>query len=310
MGDGLARDPEILVVNFTFHGEQPRIRKTSVTLVGSGATASVYRAELYAKTYGITVALKVQPKHESRFNGQLLAREMRLWANLRHKHVLPFYGSCDFDQSHIALISPYMANGTMIKYLIEHPSANTLLLIAQVLEGVCYLHNEAGVVHGDLKCENVLISASGSALVADFGLSTTIETYTEVTSTEIRNCYTFRFAAPELLFGEDGPGGSHPMSLAVQPRRSKTVPSDVYAMGMLIYQAYTLSPPWPRATLLELALRISERSGPPRPMDDQGISIIPDPVWTICSPMWSYSPINRPRLADVLDLVLTLLSDQ
>ncbi|EJD47448.1 kinase-like protein, partial [Auricularia subglabra TFB-10046 SS5] len=93
-----------------------------------------------------------------------------------------------------------------------------------------YLHTFPRVVHGDLKCENVLVSEDGKALLTDFGLSTTIDKLVSdtTTRTEIRHWNTLRFAAPELLFDA---------ARSTSGRlRSKTPETDVYAFGMLAVQ--------------------------------------------------------------------------
>ncbi|EJD44795.1 kinase-like protein, partial [Auricularia subglabra TFB-10046 SS5] len=144
-----------------------------------------------------------------------------------HPHILTFIGVARAGPQ-IALVAPYMGNGNLIHHLRSHKGANKGVLIHQVGRAVSYLHNNAGIVHGDLKCANVLISDEGNALLADFGLSTFIEKALpeEITSTSIRNRNTVRFAAPELLSDDLGHTG-----------RSKTRASDVYSFGMLILEA-------------------------------------------------------------------------
>ncbi|EJD44402.1 kinase-like protein, partial [Auricularia subglabra TFB-10046 SS5] len=127
------------------------------------------------------------------------------------------------------IVSLYMRNGTLIEYIKIQKYCNKKRLILQVAEAVNFLHTACNIVHGDIKCDNVLISDSGEALLADFGLSTFIEKDESATGTmtTICNMNTLRFAAPELLAGlEDSPG----------PPRSKTPGSDIYAFGMLILE--------------------------------------------------------------------------
>ncbi|EJD39881.1 kinase-like protein, partial [Auricularia subglabra TFB-10046 SS5] len=148
--------------------------------------------------------------------------------SLRHPRILPFLGTVNVRKQK-ALVSLYMKNGNLIEYLRLHAGCNKKKLILQVAEGINHLHVGVRLVHGDLKCANVLISDVGDALLADFGLSTFVDksTYTLTTATSIRNMHTARFAAPELLIGED--------ERTVRPR-SKTRESDVYAFGMLILE--------------------------------------------------------------------------
>ncbi|EJD37476.1 kinase-like protein [Auricularia subglabra TFB-10046 SS5] len=105
--------------------------------------------------------------------------------------------------------------------------------IFQVAEAMDHLHTNEQLVHGDLKCANVLISDFGDALLADFGLSTFAEKSqtNSTTLTGIRQMHTVRFAAPELLLGSDTP--------SAEPG-SKTRHSDVYAFGMLVLEKIRL----------------------------------------------------------------------
>ncbi|EJD35782.1 kinase-like protein, partial [Auricularia subglabra TFB-10046 SS5] len=102
--------------------------------------------------------------------------------------------------------------------------------LLQVSDAVGYLHESLRIVHGDLKCENVLVSDDGHALLTDFGLSTFIDKpeSENTTNTLIREFNTLRFAAPEILRGAARSASGR--------IRSKTQESDVYAFGMLILQ--------------------------------------------------------------------------
>ncbi|EJD44390.1 kinase-like protein, partial [Auricularia subglabra TFB-10046 SS5] len=146
-----------------------------------------------------------------------------------HPLVLAFLGTADVGQ-HTAIVSLYMRNGNLMEYLKSHRGCDKKQLILQVAEAVNFLHTSQNLVHGDIKCANVLISDFGEALLADFGLSTFVEQNQSVlaTMTAIRNMHTLRFAAPELLTG--------PADRSGKPR-SKTRESDIYAFGMLILEA-------------------------------------------------------------------------
>ncbi|EJD44392.1 kinase-like protein, partial [Auricularia subglabra TFB-10046 SS5] len=127
------------------------------------------------------------------------------------------------------IVSLYMSNGNLTEYLKTHKGCDKKKLIMQVAEAVNFLHTARNLVHGDIKCDNVLISDFGDALLADFGLSTFIEKDESATGTmtAICNMNTLRFAAPELLAGSEDSSGVP---------RSKTPESDVYAFGMLILE--------------------------------------------------------------------------
>ncbi|EJD36210.1 kinase-like protein, partial [Auricularia subglabra TFB-10046 SS5] len=147
-----------------------------------------------------------------------------------HPFIAPFLGAADLGDT-VVIVSPFMRNGNLLRYLARHPSANRHLLVLEVADAVRYLHASLGIVHGDLKCENVLVSDDGDALLTDFGLSTVIDKSDSdaTTRTCIRQSCTVRFAAPELLKDDARSASSRRI-------RSKTPATDVYAFGMLVLQ--------------------------------------------------------------------------
>ncbi|KAJ3558633.1 hypothetical protein NP233_g11469 [Leucocoprinus birnbaumii] len=155
-------------------------------------------------------------------------KELVLWSHSSHPNVLPFYGV--FFESigpsrRICLVSPFMKNGNLHDYAPRLPQISRIPLILDVINGLGYLHI-CGIVHSDLKGQNVLISDEGRGLLTDFGASHIITATAAPTTSTISK--TFRFAAPELV--EDG----------AQP--SKT--SDVWAFGCLCYQVLSRKSPY------------------------------------------------------------------
>ncbi|EJD35781.1 kinase-like protein, partial [Auricularia subglabra TFB-10046 SS5] len=145
-----------------------------------------------------------------------------------HDYIAPFCGAANLG-NRLAIISPFMHHGSLLQYLGKNPRTDRKVQVLQVADAVYYLHHSLKIIHGDLKCENVLISDAGNALLTDFGLSTWIDKgdSEETTATDIRGWHTVRFAAPELLIDE---------AISAGRTRSKTPESDVYAFGMLVLQ--------------------------------------------------------------------------
>ncbi|KAJ3576477.1 hypothetical protein NP233_g402 [Leucocoprinus birnbaumii] len=129
-------------------------------------------------------------------------KELILWAHSSHPNVLPFYGV--FLESvgglqRICLVSPFMKNGTLHDYAPRLPQKSRLPLISDVINGLQYIHI-LGIVHSDLKGQNVLISDEGRGFITDFGASHIITTTATATTSSVHS--TLRFAAPELM--QDG----------------------------------------------------------------------------------------------------------
>ncbi|KLO11712.1 kinase-like protein [Schizopora paradoxa] len=154
---------------------------------------------------------------------QTLAREIRIWAMLKHANVLPLWGfTADEENSMPSLISEWMYKGTLFKFMKTFPksSRRTCKLLHGISEGLEYLHSQK-VIHADLKSQNVLISQSDEPLLADFGLSLTLMQYsTAMSESGSSGKGTIRWMARELF---DGASSKH------------NEETDVWAFGMVIY---------------------------------------------------------------------------
>ncbi|KAJ6474388.1 kinase-like domain-containing protein [Mycena vulgaris] len=126
-------------------------------------------------------------------------REALVWQNLQHPFILPLIG---IDREPFptlsCLVSPWMAHGTVLKFLNDYRRANVIELLSEIAQGLQYLHLE-NIVHGDLRGANILVTHVWSVALADFGLTSvsgaTITTYT-------RREETVRWMAPELISPE------------------------------------------------------------------------------------------------------------
>lgn len=211
---------------YTYDGKPLKVVLQSQKQVGRGSIASESGPQL--------VAIKVFESMLDDVEHELVDRERQMARHVSlspHPSILKFIGEANLD-SRPAIISPYMGNGHLLQYFKVHRGVDKKKLILQVAGAIHYLHTEQRLVHGDIKCANVLVSDSGDALLSDVGLSTFIEKpqSSMTTGTVLRGLCTLRYAAPEILqdTADDG------LRL-----RSKTCQSDVYAFGMLILEAVT-----------------------------------------------------------------------
>ncbi|KDQ07623.1 hypothetical protein BOTBODRAFT_87117, partial [Botryobasidium botryosum FD-172 SS1] len=151
-----------------------------------------------------------------------IEREVHVWRRLQHPNILPLIGLCTLD-SVTYMVSPWMANGNAFDYVRSNRGVDRLLLLAQAADGLKFLHDfNPTIVHGDMRGPNVLISASGSACIADFGLSHVVEEASKFSySTSWMRAGNCAWMAPELL-GDDPP-----------PRSTET---DVFSFGRMIVE--------------------------------------------------------------------------
>ncbi|EJD50855.1 kinase-like protein [Auricularia subglabra TFB-10046 SS5] len=274
---------------------------TSSRPISEGAFGAVYKGEATRSGRTFAVALKVISQTVEPVQLELISRELRAMETVLGKngpHILRYLGEVS-EGAYTIIATEYMPNGTMSEYLKRTSGAEHQRLILQVAEGLSWLHESVGIVHGDIKGQNVLINAEHEAVIADFGLATLVvqDPLGATTAADIRQKYTPAFAAPELLDLEDPPETSPKVRV-----RSKTVKSDVYAFGMLVLEAFTGALPWPKLGLSGIIVRIVERTPHPRPSDEQVIIRgLTNSWWAVCLKCWAWEPADRPDMRKIWD---------
>ncbi|CAE6415854.1 unnamed protein product [Rhizoctonia solani] len=185
--------------------------------IAGGGFCDVYRGRLYKGTDIAIRSLRIFDSPGEDNQTAVLknaAKELYHWSKLRHTNVLPLMGLAMY-RGHISMVSEWMSNGNLSRYLIHHPEVDRLLLCQDICAGLQYIHSQ-GMVHGDMKAANVMVSPEGVPMIADFGNARLKELTIEFTGTTHR-AVSLRWAAPELLIVE----GSKP-----------SIQSDIYAFGM------------------------------------------------------------------------------
>jgi len=185
------------------------------------------------------------------------------------------------------MLSPWMEQGDMTQFLKRKPGANRLQLLLQIAEGLRYLHtNEPVVVHGDLKCENIFISESEQARLADFGLSHRAfqgGNSTEGNSDAWHNGGNPRWQAPELL------------KARVFKEAERTTASDMFAFGRVIIETFTGDVPFANIQFVSPIVSLVKKGIlPDRPTDEEVILRgLDDRMWEIMKDCSQYYSVRR-----------------
>ncbi len=200
--------------------------------IRSGGMGAVYEGR-QRTAFGRRVAIKVilGDYAEEREMRRRFAREARTIARLHHPHILPLIEFGD-EQGLLYLVMPFIEGGTLNGYLRRHlPDLHEVAAIfLQLLDAVEYAHEE-GLVHRDIKASNVLLEPRRSgppyAYLADFGLVRTIQ-----------QAELDRTHAGEPIPLDQVPGTPHYMA-PEQTWGVVTPATDIYALGVLLYQMLT-----------------------------------------------------------------------
>ncbi|KAG9127454.1 hypothetical protein FRC07_013637 [Ceratobasidium sp. 392] len=256
-----------------------------------GGCSDVYFGWLHD---GTPVALKTVfrsgKNEEERKHLKRTARELYTWSKCRHRYIAPLLGLAEF-RGQIAMVSPWMEKGDLRSYVNNSQNVDRLHLSIQIAEALAYLHS-IGVVHGDLKGPNVLISRDEAVALIDFGNSVLGESLIQFTATSSDQYSTARWAAPEVA------------------DESKNSPAaDVYALGMTILEIFTGKVPYSDKNDMAAIRAIAQGKLPIRPFAD-----IPDVgwgnrLWELLLACWDRDPKKRPQANGAHEILRSLALD-
>ncbi|KAJ7789054.1 kinase-like domain-containing protein, partial [Mycena leptocephala] len=242
--------------------------------VAAGSFGDIWKSQFHNET----VCVKVMRVYQESDVSTLLKgfhHEALIWRQLAHPNLLPFFGVyfLQNDRTRLCLVSPWFENGNISVYLKRHPvGSNRLTLALDVALGMEHLHS-LKLVHGDLKGLNVLVTHSGRAVLADFGLSSVVMDFKilVLSASTVKTGGTMRWQAPEIFNGSRN-------SLAL----------DVYAFACVCYEIFTGTIPFPDLNDVAVMFRVMNNERPTKS------SSILDSVWTLMMECWKAKPQERP----------------
>jgi len=252
--------------------------------IGSGGMAVVYKAldEMLERTVSVKI-LREDYSEDADFL-ERFKQEAKAAANLSHPNIVTVY---DFgsDEDQVFIVFEFV-DGTDLKSLIRKQGRfsveDTVGLMAQACAGVGYAHR-AGLVHCDIKSHNMLVSNDFRLKVTDFGIARALATIHPDERSEIV------WGSPHYFSPEQAAGG--PPAPA----------SDVYALGVILYEMLTGRLPFEASDATELArMHRVETPIPPRRLNPA----IPEALEKITLKVLAKEPAARYRTADQLGRVL------
>ena len=204
--------------------------------LGEGSTSKVFHA--YNPALKRAVAIKML-NHSLVFNKQFRERfilEARTIARLSHPNIVQIFDM----ESHYAtyfMIMEFLDGYDLLKMLQEQgvlSIESTLSVLYQMSQGLAYSHSQ-GIVHGDIKPANCLVTSAGTVKIMDYGVCRCVKM--QIDESEKGLIFgTPEYTAPEVLTGE-------PIHLG----------SDIYALGVMGYQLLTGACPYKRGSIEETA---------------------------------------------------------
>jgi predicted Ser/Thr protein kinase len=215
--------------------------------VGRGGMGIVYKAR--DRETGAVVALKVL-KPEIAADAAVIERfksELLMARKITHKNVCRIYELLRFGNA--AVISMEYVEGETLRQFLTRYSAASIRKGGQWASQICDALSEAhaqGIVHRDLKPENIVIDSDGNVKVMDFGIARSLETTTATTGVMLG---TPAYMAPEQA--------------ECKPTDTR---SDIYSLGLVLYEMFTGQPAFRADTPVGFALK-QIHDTPPAPRD-------------------------------------------
>ncbi len=215
--------------------------------IGHGGMATVFRA--HDLKHDRSVAVKVlSPELAASIGPDDFLREIKFVAGLNHPHILPLHDSGEAE-GFLYYVMPYVEGETLRDRLRAEKQASveeTLALAQSVAEALDYAHRR-GVIHRDVKPENILLQ-EGQAIVGDFGVASPITRTTAEQHADTGFAVgTPEYMSPEACTGEGELDGR----------------SDEYALACVLYEMLAGHPPFTAATPQAVALRHISDAVPP-----------------------------------------------
>ena len=198
--------------------------------LGGGGMGRVFVAE--ETTLERKVVVKVLPPELGRsLSADRFRREIQLAAKLQHPHIVPLLAAGATPDGMLYYTMPYIEGDSLRRRLMragELPIPEALRILRQVVDALAHAHAR-GVVHRDIKPDNVLLSGN-HAMVTDFGVSKALSTATGPTS------------LTSLGVALGTPAYMAPEQAAADPNTDHR--ADIYAIGVLAYELLTGHPPF------------------------------------------------------------------
>jgi serine/threonine protein kinase len=256
--------------------------------IGSGGMAEVYRARDLTLERMVAIKLLREDFSQDPAFRERFRQEAKAAANLSHPNIVTIH-DFGFDANHIFIVMEYIP-GTDLKTILESRGSlsvdEALPLIIQACAGIGYAHR-AGLIHCDVKPHNMIVTPDQRLKVTDFGIARALAS---IHPQEVNNVV---WGSPQYFSPEQAAG------------RPPSPASDVYGLGVVLYEMLTGRLPFIATTATELSLM--HRTVTPTPPSQLNPHIPPD-LEQACLKVLSKEPSSRYRTADQFGRVLISLS--
>lgn len=247
----------------------------------SGRHSRIYRG-IY-KQRDVAIKIISQPEEDAELAAWLekqFTSEVALLFRLKHPNIISFIAACKKPPV-FCIITEYLAGGSLRQFLHKQepnslPLDLVLKLALDIARGMQYLHSQ-GILHRDLKSENLLLGEDMCVKVADFGISC-LESQC---GSGKGFTGTYRWMAPEMI-----------------KEKHHTRKVDVYSFGIVLWELLTALTPFHDMTPEQAAFAVSQKNArPPFPPN------CPLAFSHLINQCWSTNPDKRPQFKEIVSIL-------
>jgi len=254
-----------------------------------GGQGSVHKAEFGGETVCLKKFLLVGVGAQSARDKILSSfkKEVGIMDKLRkHPRTVDFVGICTTDASFLGIVTQYLPNGSL-RSVLDDARGDAItpkmqfIWAKDIAIGMAYLHKE-GVLHRDLKSQNVLLTNEWRCKIADFGISKSEALKTIATTSTMHGgagiSGTFPFTAPE----------------AFSSRTRFTSKCDVYSYAIVLWEIWDRGKPWDGLDPMQIMHAVGMDQARPKVPD-----LMPVEVRALMCRAWSQDADARPDFKDI-----------
>ena len=247
-------------------------------LIGSGGMANVYKARCHRLNRLVAVKILKSDLADNADFRRRFRDESRAVAQLSHANIVSVYDvSTSGDTEYIVM---ELIDGITLKQYMERRGRmdwrESLHFITQIMRGLSHAHSR-GIIHRDIKPQNIMVLRDGSVKVADFGIACLANANQTLTQEALGSVH---YISPEQARGD-----------RIDAR------SDIYSAGVVLYEMLTGRLPFEGDSAVSVAIQhLSSVPLAPRDIDPS----IPEPLELICMKAMSSDPDKRYASADAM----------
>ena len=258
--------------------------------IGTGGMADVFRARDLMLERSVAIKILHEKYSDDKSFQDRFRTEARAAANLSHPNIVTVH-DFGFDHEQLYIVMEHIPGKDLKNLLRQHGRytiEDAIPLIVQACAGIGYAHR-AGLVHCDIKPHNMIVTPDARLKVTDFGIARALSTILPDERADVV------WGSPQYFSPEQAAGEAPSPS------------SDVYSLGIVLYETITGALPFNAPTSDELArLHLEHDPIPPR----EYIPNIPSALEEIVMKVLSKEPAARYRTADQLGRVLLRFGTQ